>query len=64
MLIDNRYLVEEELGRGGMGVVFKCRDQVLYKFVALKLLQSMFDVETQAVGEAQEARFVQLANQR
>lgn len=48
MLIDNRYSVEEELGRGGMGVVYRCRDQVLDKFVAVKLLQPMFDVETQA----------------
>lgn len=48
MLIDNRYLVEEELGRGGMGVVYLCRDQVLHKLVAVKLLQASFDVETQA----------------
>lgn len=48
MLIDNRYLVEEELGRGGMGVVYLCRDQVLHKSVAVKLLQASFDLETQA----------------
>lgn len=49
MLIDNRYLVEDELGRGGMGIVYRCRDQVLKKFVAVKFLHVVFDAETETM---------------
>ena len=37
-VIANRYEIEDEIGRGGMAVVFRARDMRLHRAVALKLL--------------------------
>lgn len=38
-LVAGRFAVLEEIGRGGMGVVLRCQDQVLKRIIALKILE-------------------------
>ena len=39
-LLNDRYLIEAELGRGGMGIVYSGRDTLLYRDIAVKVLLS------------------------
>ncbi len=41
-LLNNRYQLEEPLGRGGMAVVYKGRDRMLERTVAIKVLRAGF----------------------
>jgi serine/threonine-protein kinase len=38
-LLDGRYLIEREIGRGGMGVVYRARDTGLDRCVAIKIIE-------------------------
>src|SRR2546423_13606807 len=62
-VLDNRYRVEQRLGRGGMGAVYRAYDLDLNKTVALKCLLADFSGDARAtellkkeVRNAQELR--------
>jgi serine/threonine protein kinase len=45
----DRYQIESVIGRGGMGVVYKARHQLMDKFMAIKMLHSHLVAEPEAV---------------
>lgn len=60
-LLANRYHIESVLGRGGMGVVYKARQQQMDKYMAIKMLHSHLVAEPEAVKRFhREAKTVSL----
>ena len=59
--LSDRYEVVSELGRGGMGVVYKANDPLLGREVAIKLISPNlleFDIEQRFRSEAQTVMFL------
>lgn len=64
------FVLDSELGRGGMGVVYRARETALNREVAIKMLRAevdagsayleRFEKEAQAVAELNDSRFVQI----
>jgi serine/threonine protein kinase len=53
-----RYIIDEQIGSGGMGVVYRARDPLLGRPVAVKMMRPSW---TDALGERGSARLVQEA---
>lgn len=48
-ILGNRYLLLEKIGGGGMAVVYKSKDTLLNRFVAIKVLRSEFSTDEEFV---------------
>ena len=49
-LIGNRYEILEIIGKGGMATVYKAQDQILKRYVAVKVLREEFTTDEEEVG--------------
>ncbi|MCR5186118.1 MAG: Stk1 family PASTA domain-containing Ser/Thr kinase [Clostridia bacterium] len=58
-MLDGRYEILEKVGNGGMAMVYKAKDQVLNRYVAIKILRDEFTTDSEFIKrfrtEAQSA---------
>ncbi len=58
-MLDGRYLIQEIIGHGGMGTVFRAEQTLMQKAVAIKLLHADLAARKQVVGRfTREARAI------
>ncbi|RQD69164.1 MAG: serine/threonine protein kinase, partial [Halanaerobium sp. MSAO_Bac5] len=58
-ILNNRYKIIEEIGRGGMAIVYSARDTLLQRTVALKMLRPEYSSDSDFKEKFhQEARAV------
>ena len=48
-LLGNRYELIEPIGNGGMAKVFKAKDQILNRYVAVKILRDEFTTDQEFI---------------
>ncbi len=70
LIIGNRYEIIEEVGKGGMAIVYKAKCRVLNRYVALKVLRSeyrhdrdfveRFKIEAQSAGSLSHPNIVSI----
>ena len=65
-LLGNRYEIIEKIGNGGMAMVYKAKDQVLNRYIAVKILRDEFTTDEEFIKrfevEAQSAARLTHAN--
>lgn len=62
-VLDDRYLIQEIIGQGGMGTVFRAEQTLMQKQVAIKLLHASLAARKQVVGRfTREARAISRLN--
>jgi predicted ATPase len=52
-ILQNRYVIEDEIGRGGMGVIYKAQDSLLKREVAIKVIS-----DSSGLGSTGKARLL------
>ena len=65
-LLGNRYEIIEKIGNGGMAMVYKAKDQILNRLVAVKVLRDEFTTDYEFIkrfeAEAQSAASITHSN--
>lgn len=55
-LLLDKYLIDREIGEGGMGRVYRARDQILMRDVAIKVMSALQDSDSAFIRFQNEAR--------
>jgi len=54
IVIDERYEIKAELGRGGMGIVYRANDRYMNRDIALKLIPRELSMDPKAVSDLKQ----------
>ncbi|MFA6940849.1 MAG: Stk1 family PASTA domain-containing Ser/Thr kinase [Clostridiaceae bacterium] len=50
-ILNNRYEIIEKIGEGGMAIVYKAKDSLLNRYVAIKILKDEFAINKEFLGK-------------